>query len=108
MCRFFEPGPRQELHPATVDAGGHPKAVQFYLMQPLRPDGGFSTGWESCGRIKVGRGEARRLLPGRDEPDLTACETGRSKSYCDPIRQELWTERKWTTIRLPLCLAPDA
>jgi hypothetical protein len=41
------------------------------------PDGGFSTGWESCGRLKVGRGESLRLRPPRNEPDLTAGEVER-------------------------------
>jgi hypothetical protein len=32
-----EPGPSQDLRAAMVDARRHAKAVQLYLMQPLRP-----------------------------------------------------------------------
>ena len=30
-------GPGQELHTAVIEARGHAKAVELYLMQPLRP-----------------------------------------------------------------------
>ena len=36
------------------------------------PDGGFSTGWESCGRTNCGREASRR-----DRPALTACPVER-------------------------------
>jgi hypothetical protein len=65
----IEAGPGQELHASIVDAGGHAKAVELYFMQPLRPDGGFSTSWESCGGTKRGSG-----MPRRDGPDLTVSE----------------------------------
>jgi hypothetical protein len=58
-----------------VDARRHAKAVEFYFMQPLSPDGGFSTGWESCAGMKRGRGDTP-WRP-RDGPDLTACEAER-------------------------------
>jgi hypothetical protein len=32
------------LPAAIIDARGHAKTVQFDFVQPLRPDGGFSTG----------------------------------------------------------------
>ena len=60
-----------------VDAHGHAKAVEFYFIQPLRSRRSFSTGWESRGGMKRGRGESLRLVPLRDRPDLTACEAER-------------------------------
>jgi hypothetical protein len=38
----------------------------------LGPDGGFSTGWESCGVTNRGRVALRR-----DGPDFAACEAER-------------------------------
>ena len=65
-------GPGQQLRTAVVDPRGHAKAVQLYFVQPLRPGGGFSTAWESCGGMKrQGNGL------GATGAALTACEAER-------------------------------
>ena len=43
-------------------------------MDPLRARGRLSTGWESCGGVKAGRGEFGRLRPERAA--LAASEGG--------------------------------
>ena len=73
----IQAGSGQELK-AVVDARSHAKAVKFNFVDPLRPDGGLSTGRESWGGTNCGRGASRRLRPERDGPDLMACEAERS------------------------------
>ena len=41
FARPIEAGSGEELHTAVVDARGHPEAVQFDLVHPLRPCGGL-------------------------------------------------------------------
>jgi hypothetical protein len=54
---------------------------------PPAPEGGFSTGWESCGGTKAGRG-----TPRRDGPDLTGCEAVRltTRGIAELNSGELW------------------
>jgi hypothetical protein len=56
--------------------GGHAKAVQFYLVQPLRP-----IRWllDRLGKLRreAGSGESVRLPPRREGPDLAVCEAER-------------------------------
>ena len=54
----IEPGPGQQLPVSIVDERSHAKAVQFYLMQPLRTRGRFLDRLGSWGGMKRGRGVA--------------------------------------------------
>jgi hypothetical protein len=45
------------LRETIVDARGHAKSVQLYLVQHCGPDGAFSTGWQSWGGIQLGSGD---------------------------------------------------
>ena len=74
-----ETRPREELRAAKLDAGGHAKPVQIDLIQPLRRDGAFSTGRESCRTMKLNSGDTVR--PPRREPIATGFAAERDAQH---------------------------
>jgi hypothetical protein len=67
-----EAGPGQKLHTPLSMRAAIRKPSSLISCTHCGPDGGFSTGWESCGGTRSGSGESGRLR--RDGPALTACE----------------------------------